>query len=247
MLNIFFSLFPLFTFSLVHFHHNHHGHAFSKCNGIADMLGVSKITSNPEKARAGKDLTFTIKGKVLRDLTNPICRVHVRDVHKSLLPCEADGVTCPMTLGSDWTTSSTVHIPGKAEALAGQKIKIQVQCQDSESGNTIWDDSAPRISCIETSIKVSFWLENSSEQESEESEDSSELEEGIKSDSKKSSTLHSSKADIIENPYILAPVLGGISFGFLLVSVIVYWRIKRRPRIDVDDIWSATLVQTDTL
>ena len=58
-----------------------------------------------------------------------------------------------------------VEIPGKAEALAGQKIKIQVQCQDSESGNTLWDDSAPRISCIETSIKVSFWLEKSSEQE----------------------------------------------------------------------------------
>lgn len=242
-------LLPLFCHAFVHFHHSHSkGHAFSKCNGIEDLLGVSEITSDPEKARAGHDISFRIKGKLLKDVTNPVCRVKVRSDHVALLPCKSD-IQCPMGSGSEWSTSTKVHVPGKAEALAGQKIKIQVQCHDSEAGNTNWDDKAPKISCIETSIKVSFWLgadaeaAHGAESELQEPE---QLEPEV--DEEPATLQHESARtpdDIVKNPWILAPVIGGMALGFALAATIIYWRIRKRPRREVDEIWSATLVQTD--
>jgi len=225
----------LFAHGFIHKNKNkNHGHPLSKCNGVENLLGVQEISSNPEKLKPGKDFSIHIQGKLQSDIQYPLCRSTMKKNVKLMRPCDKEGVTCPMNAGQEWSSGNTLKIPGKARAMAGRKVNIRLECQESTADATEWDNKAKMVTCIDTSIEVSLWLEETQApaavvDQTEQSEPA---------------TAHSSTIDMIENPWIIAPV-AGIILGFILTSAIIYWRIKKRSRGEVDEIWSATLVQRD--
>jgi len=225
----------IFAQALIHKNKNtNHGLPLNKCNGVDNLLGIEEISSNPDKIKPGKDLTLKIRGKLQADIDYPLCRSTMKKKVKLMKPCEKEGVTCPFKAGQEWSSENTMSIPGKARAMAGRKLDIRFECQESTADATEWNDKAKMVTCIDTSIQVSLWLEetqapNAVVDQTEHSQPA---------------TAHSSTIDLIQNPWIIAPV-AGIILGFILTSAIVYWRIKKQSRGEVDEIWSATLVQTD--
>lgn len=132
-----------------------YSHQFTSCAG-QDLLGIKQVGLSPDPPQAGQDLTVSISGVSVTDISDATLELQVdalgiKIADMSFDMCKDLHVSCPLKKGQTYQASIKYQIP--AEAPKGIDVSAQLVGRDS---------SGSEIGCVKLSTHVSQEQDSSS-------------------------------------------------------------------------------------